>query len=115
VLTEIAIMAENLCLRSLQQEDAYEIHATCGYGRGVGISKIMFCAYLIHSQATAYFSQMVDDEMVLNDVEKGKRFYRTTSKGGEHLPSRACAGNRIWERKHEECDIRRMDFGRHPA
>jgi predicted transcriptional regulator len=54
-------------------------------GQGAGISKIMFYAYLTHSQATAWLSRMVEDGLVVNDVKRGKRFYRTTPKGVEYL------------------------------
>lgn len=54
-------------------------------GPGAGISRIMFSACLSHSQAMAYLSQMTEDGLMLNDVEKGKRYYRTTPKGVEYL------------------------------
>lgn len=52
---------------------------------GSGISRIMFSACLSHSQATGYLSQMIEDGLVINDVEQGKRFYRTTPKGVQYL------------------------------
>ena len=54
-------------------------------GPGAGISKIMFYACLSHSQATGYLSQMIEDGLMVNDVEQGKRYYRTTPKGVEYL------------------------------
>jgi predicted transcriptional regulator len=54
-------------------------------GSGAGISKIMFYACLSHSQATAYLSHMIEDGLVVNDLEQGKRYYRTTPKGVECL------------------------------
>jgi predicted transcriptional regulator len=54
-------------------------------GSGAGISRIMFSACLSHSQATGYLSQMIEDGLVVNDVEKGRRHYRTTPKGIEYL------------------------------
>ena len=54
-------------------------------GPGAGISKIMFYACLSHSQPTAYLSHMMGDGLVVNDVEQGKRYYRTTPKGVEYL------------------------------
>jgi predicted transcriptional regulator len=54
-------------------------------GPGAGISKIMFYACLSHSQATAYLSQMIEDGLMVNDIEQGKRYYRTTPKGVEYL------------------------------
>jgi predicted transcriptional regulator len=54
-------------------------------GSGAGISKIMFYACLSHSQAIAYLSHMMEDGLVVNDVEQGKRYYRTTPKGVEYL------------------------------
>ena len=54
-------------------------------GAGAGISRIMFSACLSHSQATAYLSHMIEDGLVVNDVEQGKRYYRTTPKGVEYL------------------------------
>ena len=52
---------------------------------GAGISKVMFSACLSHSQATAYLSQMMEDGLIVNDVERGKRYYRTTPKGMQYL------------------------------
>lgn len=54
-------------------------------GPGAGISKIMFWACLGHSQATAYLSQMIEDGLIINDIEQGKRYYRTMPKGVEYL------------------------------
>jgi predicted transcriptional regulator len=54
-------------------------------GQGAGISRIMFSACLSHSQATGYLSQMIRDGLVVNDLEMGRRHYRTTSKGMEYL------------------------------
>jgi predicted transcriptional regulator len=54
-------------------------------GSGAGISKIMFCACLSHSQATMYLSRMMEDGLVVNNVEQGKRYYRTTPRGVEYL------------------------------
>ncbi|HXV46923.1 MAG TPA: winged helix-turn-helix domain-containing protein [Nitrososphaera sp.] len=52
---------------------------------GAGISRIMFCACLSRSQATGYLSQMIKDGLVINDLEMGRRHYRTTPKGMEYL------------------------------
>jgi len=54
-------------------------------GPGAGISRIMFCACLSHSQAMAYLSQKSEDGLMTNDVEQGRRYYRTTPKGVEYL------------------------------
>ena len=53
-------------------------------GQGTGISRIMFSACLSHSQATGYLSQMIRDGLVVNDLEMGRRHYRTP-KGMEYL------------------------------
>jgi predicted transcriptional regulator len=54
-------------------------------GQGAGISRIMFSACLSHSQATGYLSQMIRDGLMVNDLEMGRRHYRTTPKGMEYL------------------------------
>ena len=73
-------------------------------GPGAGISKIMFYACLSHSQATAYLSHMMEDGLVVNDVEQGKRYYRTTPKGVEYL----AALNNMCELLHVETRTSQM-------
>lgn len=50
-------------------------------GQGAGISRIMFCACLSHSQAMAYLSYVTEEGLVMNDIAQDKRYYRTTPKG----------------------------------
>ena len=53
---------------------------------GVGITKIMFHAYLTHSQAKEYISQLMSLALLDLDTEAGSlKQYRTTSKGIEYL------------------------------
>lgn len=54
-------------------------------GSGAGISKIMFYACLSHSQANAYLLHMIEEGLVINDLERGKRYYRATPRGVEYL------------------------------
>jgi predicted transcriptional regulator len=54
-------------------------------GSGAGISRIMFSACLSHSQATGYLLHMIEDGLVVNDLEQGRRHYRTTPTGMEYL------------------------------
>jgi predicted transcriptional regulator len=61
----------------------------------------MFSACLSHSQATGILSQMIEDGLVVNDLEQGKRYYHTTQKVVEYL-----AGlNGICELLHMETKI----------
>lgn len=53
-------------------------------GSSAGILEIMFSACLSHSGVT-YLSQMMEDGLMANDIEQGKRYYRTTPKGVEYL------------------------------
>jgi predicted transcriptional regulator len=53
---------------------------------GAGITKIMFHAYLTHSQAKEYTQALVNSELLELDVEAGSfRQFRTTPKGIEYL------------------------------
>jgi predicted transcriptional regulator len=72
-------------MRNRQRDEVMRDVLQTAMGPGAGISRIMFSACLSHSQATAYLSQMMEDGLVVNDVEKGKRYYRTTPKGVEYL------------------------------
>jgi predicted transcriptional regulator len=57
-----------------------------GNSDGSGISMIMFRAFLSHSQAKAYLSELVDKGLVENtNTGLGKNFYRTSPKGVEYL------------------------------
>lgn len=72
-------------MRNRQRDEVMRDVLQTAMGEGEGISKIMFSACLSHSQATAYLSQMVEDGLIVNDVQRGKRHYRTTPKGVEYL------------------------------
>jgi predicted transcriptional regulator len=72
-------------MRNRQRDEVMRGILQTAMGPGAGISRIMFSACLSHAQATAYLSQMIGDGMVVNDVERGKRHYRTTPKGMEYL------------------------------
>lgn len=72
-------------MRNRQRDEVMRDVLQIAMGPGAGISRIMFCACLSHSQATAYLSQMVEDELLINDIVQGKRYYRTTPKGVEYL------------------------------
>lgn len=59
---------------------------TMGNSDGAGISVIMFRAFLSHSQAKAYLSELVEKGLVENtSTGLGKNFYRTSPKGVEYL------------------------------
>src|SRR5919198_4917483 len=52
----------------------------------IGISKIMFHAYLSHSQAKAYLSELMANGMISNsETVLGKQFYKITPKGHDSL------------------------------
>jgi predicted transcriptional regulator len=53
---------------------------------GAGITKIMFHAYLTHSQAKEYTQSLIKNGLVEQDIEAGSlRQFRTTPKGIEYL------------------------------
>jgi predicted transcriptional regulator len=53
---------------------------------GAGITKIMFHAYLTHSQAKEYTQALINSALLEQDVEAGSlRQFRTTPKGVEYL------------------------------
>jgi predicted transcriptional regulator len=53
---------------------------------GVGITRIMFHAYLTHSQAKEYTKMLLNQGLLEQDVESGSlRQFRTTPKGAEYL------------------------------
>jgi len=53
---------------------------------GVGITKIMFHAYLTHSQAKEYTLSLMKSGLLEQDAESGSlRQFRTTPKGVEYL------------------------------
>lgn len=53
---------------------------------GAGITKIMFHAYLTHSQAKEYTQMLMQSGLLEQDVESGSlRQFRTTPKGVEYL------------------------------
>lgn len=72
-------------MRNRQRDEVTRDILQTAMGTGAGISRIMFSACLSHSQATGYLSQMIEDGLVINDIEQGKRFYRTTPKGVQYL------------------------------
>ncbi len=72
-------------LQNRQRDEVTRDVLQTAMGPGAGISRIMFSACLSHSQATVYLSHMMEVGLVVNDVERGKRYYRTTPKGVEYL------------------------------
>ena len=52
---------------------------------GAGITKIMFHAYLTHSQAKEYIQMLMQNRLLGYDAESSVRQYRTTPKGIEYL------------------------------
>ena len=53
---------------------------------GVGITRIMFHAYLTHSQAKEYIQMLLNQGLLAQDIESGSlRQFRTTPKGSEYL------------------------------
>lgn len=72
-------------MQNRQKDEVIRDILQSAMGQGTGISRIMFSACLSHSQATAYLSKLIDDGFVENDVEMGRRHYRTTPKGMEYL------------------------------
>lgn len=72
-------------MRNRQRDEVVRDILHTAMGDGAGISKVMFYACLSHSQATAYLSQLVGDGLLINDVELGKKYYRTTPRGVQYL------------------------------
>jgi predicted transcriptional regulator len=53
---------------------------------GAGITKIMFHAYLTHSQAKEYTQMLIGNGLLEQDIESASlRQFRTTPKGVEYL------------------------------
>lgn len=53
---------------------------------GVGITRIMFHAYLTHSQAKEYTQMLLNQGLLEQDIESGSlRQFRTTPKGAQYL------------------------------
>lgn len=53
---------------------------------GAGITKIMFHAYLTHTQAKEYTQALISNGLMEQDIESGSlRQFRTTPKGIEYL------------------------------
>lgn len=53
---------------------------------GAGITKIMFHAYLTHSQAKEYAQMLLQNGLLEQDINSGSlRQFRTTPKGVEYL------------------------------
>lgn len=52
---------------------------------GVGITKIMFHAYLTHGQAKEYSQYLLESGLLEVDMERATTQYRTTHKGIEYL------------------------------
>jgi predicted transcriptional regulator len=53
---------------------------------GAGITKVMFHAYLTHSQAKEYTQALIKSGLLEQDIEAGAlRQFRTTPKGIEYL------------------------------
>ncbi|MEW6604859.1 MAG: winged helix-turn-helix domain-containing protein [Thermoproteota archaeon] len=91
-------------MRNRQRDEVTRDVLQTAMGPGAGVSKIMFCACLSHSQAMAYLLQMIEDGLIVNDFEHGKRYYRTTPKGVEYL----AALNSIYELLRMETKMSQM-------
>jgi len=62
------------------------LQSAMGHPEGVGISMIMFRAYLSHTQARAYVTELVERHLLDNQMTGfGRNFYKTTPKGIEFL------------------------------
>jgi len=72
-------------MQNRQRDEVMRDVPQTAMGRGTVISRIMFSACLSHSQATGYLSQIIEDGLVVNHVEMGKRHYRTPPKGMQYL------------------------------
>jgi predicted transcriptional regulator len=69
-----------------RQKDEIMRDVLCSSQGGAGITKIMFHAYLTHSQAKEYTDMLMKNNLLEQDVESGSlRQYRTTPKGMEYL------------------------------
>lgn len=70
-----------------RDEIVRDILSTAGqHSEGVGITNIMFHAYLSHSQAKVYLADLVEKGLLSNTTTAlGRNFYRTTPKGFECL------------------------------
>src|SRR5262245_3429980 len=72
-------------LRNRQKDEIMRdvLHSAQG---GAGITKIMFHAYLTHSQAKEYIQMLMQNGLLQQDFESGTlRQFRTTPKGIEYL------------------------------
>ena len=72
-------------MRNRQKDEIMRdvLHSAQG---GAGITKIMFHAYLTHSQAKEYTQMLVEKGLLEQDIESGSlRQFRTTPKGVEYL------------------------------
>ena len=72
-------------MQNRQRDEVIRDILQTAMGEGSGISRVMFCACLSHAQATGYLGQLIEDGFIVNDIERGKRHYRTTPKGVEYL------------------------------
>ena len=72
-------------MRNRQKDEIIRdiLHSAQG---GTGITKIMFHAYLTHTQATEYTQSLIKKGLVEQDIDSGSlRQFRTTPKGMEYL------------------------------
>ena len=69
-----------------RQKDEIMRDILCSAQGGAGVTKIMFHAYLTHSQAEEYTQSLIRLGLLEQDVEAGSlRQFRTTPKGVEYL------------------------------
>ncbi len=72
-------------MRNRQKDEIMRdiLHSAQG---GAGITKLMFHAYLTHSQAKEYTRVLLQNGLLEQDINSGSlREFRTTSKGLEYL------------------------------
>ena len=72
-------------MRNRQKDEIMRdvLHSAQG---GAGITKIMFHAYLTHSQAKEYTQMLMQSGLLEQDIESSSlRQFRTTPKGVEYL------------------------------
>jgi predicted transcriptional regulator len=76
---------EEIGMRNRQKDEIMRDILYSAQG-GAGITKIMFHAYLTHSQAKEYTQALINSALLEQDVEAGSlRQFRTTPKGVEYL------------------------------
>ncbi len=69
-----------------RQKDEIMRDILCSAQGGAGITKIMFHAFLTHTQAKEYTQSLIKSGLIEQDLESGSlRQFRTTSRGVEYL------------------------------